>query len=120
MKEWTLDSLPKLVAVVVCGFLIGFGLAQAENDEKVTVSLEEKSPYGTFTPIPSHIYGNREKTLQPVEAKRILTNYYATKGLRIGALSQRGDFFETDVYRGDRQVDRVIIHKVTGRIRSVY
>jgi len=99
---------------------VGFGLAQAENAGKVAVSLEEKSPYGTFTPVPSHVYGNREKILKTVEAKRILTNYYIPKGLRIGALSEHGDFFETDVFRGERQVDRVLIHRITGRIRSVY
>ncbi len=102
------------------GFIGGFGLAQAENSGKIAVSLEEKSPYGTFTPVSSHVYGNREKVLKPIEAQKILTDYYVPRGLRIGSLSQRGDFFETDVFRGDKRVDHVIIHRVTGRIRSVY
>jgi len=103
---------------ILGGFLLGFGMVQAENTGNTV--LEEKSPYGTFTPVSDHIYGNREKTLKSGEAQQILKDYYLPKGLRIGTLSQRGEFFETDVFRGNTRVDRVIIHRVTGRIRSLY
>jgi len=110
-----------LLVLLGAGFGLGFGLARAEEADKVLIRLEKQPPYGSYTPGPGRWYGhNKNGALNNGEARRILIRYFEPRGLRVGRLSDRKDFFQTDVYRGDVFVDRIIIHKTSGRIRSVY
>lgn len=111
----------KPVALVVLAFVFGIGLARAEDARKIRlIKLEKNPPYGTYTPEPGRWYGHRRHKLNGGEARQILIRYYKPRGLKVGRLSDRNEFFQTDIYRGDVFVDRIIIHKATGRIRSVY
>ncbi|MBI5143269.1 MAG: hypothetical protein HZA20_13935 [Nitrospirae bacterium] len=95
--------------------------ASAEDAAKVVYRLEKNPPYGTYTPESGGWYGHKRPILNDEEAAKILSRYYETRGLKVGnKLREHKDFFQAEVYRGDTCVDRVIIHKATGRIRSLY
>ena len=116
-----MKSMLKPASLLFLAFLLGIGLARAEDARRIKlIKLEKSSPYGTYTPEPGRWYGHKRPKLKGVEARRILVQYYEPKGLRVGLLSDRNGFFVTDIYRKDVFVDRIIIHKATGRIRSVY
>lgn len=104
-----------ILAILLCALS-----ASAEDAAKVVYRLEKNPPYGTYTPESGGWYGHKRPVLRDDEAAKILTRYYEAKGLTVGKLREHKDFFQTEVYRGDTCVDRVIIHKATGRIRSLY
>jgi len=104
-----------VVALLLCAPPV-----RSEDAARVVYRLERNPPYGTYTPESGGWYGNKRPVLRDEEAARILTRYYETKGLTVGKLREHKDFFQAEVYRGDTCVDRVIIHRATGRIRSLY
>jgi len=66
-------------------------------------------------------YGERKKVATEDEAEGIMREYFPNKGMKIGKVKKKKFYFEADIL--DEQgnvVDRVIIDKRTGRIRSVY
>jgi hypothetical protein len=68
---------------------------------------------------PRNWYGQRRSVPNAYEAARIIGQYYP--GLRIGPIIERDLFFQADIR--DRRgvlVDKVIIDKRTGRMRSIY
>jgi hypothetical protein len=74
-------------------------------------------PYGEFR----RGYGERRTVPNSREARRMLKDYYSGRDLRIGDVRERELFFETDIRdRRGVPVDKVIIDKRTGRIRSKY
>jgi len=114
-------SAVKPFSLIVLAFIFGIGLARAEDARRIKrIKLEKNPPYGSYTPEPGRWYGHRRHKLNGGEARQILIRYYKPKGLKVGRLSDRNEFFQTDIYRGNVFVDRIIIHKATGRIRSVY
>ena len=66
-------------------------------------------------------YGERKAVSNSQHARKLLKDYYAGRDVRIGDIRERELFFEADI-RGRRGnlVDKVIIDKRTGRIRSMY
>ncbi len=74
-------------------------------------------PYGEFR----RGYGERRAVPNSGEARRMLRDYYYSRDLRIGDIRERKLFYEAEIR--DRRgviVDRVIIDRRTGRIRSMY
>ena len=117
----TVKSAVKPLSFLVLAFIFGVGLAWAEDARKIRlIKLEKSPPYGTYTPQPGRWYGHKRQKMNGGEARQVLVRYYKPRGLKVGRLSDRNEFFQTDIYRGDVFVDRIIIHKATGRIRSVY
>lgn len=66
-------------------------------------------------------YGERRSVTNEDEARGIMREYYPNKGTKIGKVKKKKFYFEADILdeHGD-VIDRVIIDKRTGRIRSVY
>jgi hypothetical protein len=66
-------------------------------------------------------YGERRAVRSRGEAQRMLNDYYMSRSMRIGPLRENRFYFEADVLdRNNRSIDRVIIDKRSGRIRSIY
>jgi hypothetical protein len=66
-------------------------------------------------------YGQRKAVSNSQEARRLLKDHYSRRDVKIGDVRERELFFEADMR--DRRgilVDKVIIDKRTGRIRSMY
>ena len=74
-------------------------------------------PYGEFR----RGYGEKRAVANSQEARRMLKDYFARRDVRIGDIRERELFFEADIRdRRGALVDKVIIDKRTGRIRSTY
>jgi hypothetical protein len=66
-------------------------------------------------------YGERRAVRSRGEAQRVLNDYYMRRSMRIGPIRENRFYFEADVLdRNNRFMDRVIIDKRSGRIRSIY
>jgi hypothetical protein len=79
-------------------------------------------PYGDYYPGPREgRYGARKAVRTEGEARNILRRYFSPREATIGEIKERNWFFEAEIKdRNNRPVDRVIIDKRTGRIRSIY
>ena len=66
-------------------------------------------------------YGERRAVQSRGDAQRMLNDYYMKRSMRIGPIRENRFYFEADVMDKDnRFMDRVIIDKRSGRIRSIY
>ncbi len=66
-------------------------------------------------------YGERKTVSSGQEARRMIKEYFSRRDVKIGDVREREIFFEADVRdRRGALVDKVIIDKRTGRIRSTY
>jgi hypothetical protein len=66
-------------------------------------------------------YGERRNVVTEDEAQTIVREYFTNRDLKIGKLKKKKFYFETDITdKQGRVIDRIIIDKRTGRIRSVY
>jgi hypothetical protein len=72
-------------------------------------------------PPPQYRYGQRRAVSNVYEAGRIMAQYYHGRDVRIGPIIERDLFYQADVR--DRRgvlVNKIIIDKRTGRMRSIY
>ena len=66
-------------------------------------------------------YGEKQKITTSAEARRALKKYFADKDLIIGEVIEKELYFEADIMdRNKAVIDKVIVDKRTGRIRSIY
>ena len=69
-------------------------------------------------------YPRNQKYLSRETAERILKDYLNSRhnpNLKLGEIKDEGSFFEADLLTGDNSlVDRLIVNKDTGRLRSAY
>ena len=78
---------------------------------------DERNPYGRSK---KGQYGERSAVMDEAEARRILKEYFQGD-VKIGKVKERKFYFEAEIR--DRQgnlIDKVIIDRRTGRIRSIY
>lgn len=65
-------------------------------------------------------YGARKNVTTAREAKRLVQEYFANDGVKVGEVTDRKHFFEVDIYdKNGLLIDVVIVDKRTGRIRSI-
>jgi hypothetical protein len=66
-------------------------------------------------------YGEKQKITTSAEARKALKKYFADKDLIIGEVIEKELYFEADIMDSNKAViDKVIVDKRTGRIRSIY
>ncbi len=66
-------------------------------------------------------YGATRGVDSAEEATRILQDYYTDEDVTIGKIVKKENYFEAEILgRNNRIVDRVIVDRRTGRIRSIY
>ena len=87
----------------------------------VFVRAEENNvtPYGDYCR-DCTIYGACKEIISPRVAVIALDRYYREKGYRLGAIYHKGRFIEAVIFKNDRQVDKVLFDRKTGRLRSIY
>ncbi len=82
------------------------------------------APYGHYCPGPGWgPYGARKPVRTAEEAKGILEKYFSASGkdVKIGAVEQKRWYFEAEILDPQGSlVDRAIVDRRTGRIRSIY
>ena len=77
------------------------------------------TPYGDYCR-DCTIYGVCKEPIPPGEAIHSLRKYYEARGYRVGIVSHKGRFIEAEIFRDNRQVDKVLFDRKTGRVRSMY
>jgi hypothetical protein len=79
-------------------------------------------PYGGYCEGPRWgWYGARNPVTSVEEARKRLEKYFEGQDVTIGAISEQGMFFKAEVKNREGKVtDQVIIHKMSGRIRSTF
>lgn len=78
----------------------------------------DESPYGGSQ---GGTYGEKQQVNTKQEARKVLDNYFSKKDVTIGEIREKQYYFEADVLDGKgRVIDKVIVDKRTGRIRSIY
>ena len=66
-------------------------------------------------------YGEKRPVTTIEEAREALTEYFAKKDVKIGEIREQTLFFEAEIRdKNNNLVDKVIVDKRTGRIRSTY
>ena len=83
---------------------------------------EDASPYGGYKKGTAETgYGEKRPVATIEEARKALTEYFAKKDVKIGEIREQELFFEAEIRdKSNNLVDKVIIDKRTGRIRSTY
>jgi len=79
-------------------------------------------PYGGYCQGPRWgWYGARQPVRTKEEARRHLEKYFEGQNVQIGVITPRPRHFLADILdKQDKIIDRVIIDRRTGRIRSLY
>ena len=85
-------------------------------------SAEDASPYGGYKKGTAETgYGEKRPVTTIEEARKALTEYFAKKDVKIGEIREQELFFEAEIRdKSNNLVDKVIVDKRTGRIRSTY
>ncbi len=82
---------------------------------------EERRPYGDYCRGGRGRYGANDPVKTVDEARARLERYFEDDDVVVGKITERSSYFEADIRDADGGLmDRVIIDKRTGRIRSVY
>jgi hypothetical protein len=98
-----------------CSFRIAF---PAEAPAAYAADTGEVSPYGDTQ---SGEYGEKRTVQNAADAMKVLKEYFSKKDVKIGEIREKKLYFEADILdRNNRVVDKVIVDKRTGRIRSIY
>jgi len=84
-------------------------------------------PYGNYCPgMQWGPYGVRKPVRTAEEAKQVIETYLSdlsgnTEGFRVGQIQEKNLYFEVEILdRNNKLIDRAIVDKRTGRIRSIY
>jgi len=85
-------------------------------------NAEDASPYGGYKKGAAETgYGEKRPVTTIEEARKALTEYFAKKDVKIGEIKEKKLFFEAEIRdKNNNLVDKVIVDKRTGRIRSTY
>lgn len=76
-----------------------------------------RSPYGGSR----GGYGEKKAVLTAGDAQKILKEYFSRRDVKIGEVEEKEFYFEAEIRdRNNRLIDKVIVDKRTGRIRSIY
>jgi hypothetical protein len=103
--------------IMAIALLLESGSAWAMNGHG-----EGPHPYGGYCRGPRWgWYGAKTPVRTERDARERLEKYFEGQDVVIGEISQRGMHFHAEIRdHGDTVVDRVIIDRRTGRIRSLY
>lgn len=78
----------------------------------------EESPYGGSQ---RGTYGEKQRVTTKEEARKLLRDYFSKKNVTIGRIRERQYYYEADILDSKgRIIDKVIVDKRNGRIRSIY
>jgi hypothetical protein len=79
---------------------------------------QNEGPYGGSG---GGTYGEKQRVGTKDDANRVLREYFSKKDVTIGEIREKQYYFEADILdKNGKLVDKVIVDKRTGRIRSIY
>ncbi|MDA8238863.1 MAG: hypothetical protein M0Z67_00675 [Nitrospiraceae bacterium] len=77
------------------------------------------TPYGDYCQGCTS-YGTCKEVITPRDAVIALDRYYRDRGYRVGTIYHKGRFIEAEIFKNNREVDKVLFDRKTGRLRSIY
>ncbi len=78
----------------------------------------DSSPYGGSR---GGAYGEKREVRTVEDAQKLLREYFSKRDVKIGEIREKEYHFEADIRdKNNNLIDKVIIDKRTGRIRSIY
>ncbi len=106
------------LAVILFIQSINFVYAQDNRDVEIPLDV----PYGGFKHSNKRgVYGKPFVVQNKEEAIEIAKKYFESKHIKFGNISERRKFFIIEVLdENDNIIDIILIHKRSGRIRSIY
>jgi hypothetical protein len=115
-------SVRLIITLLVIQVLLPGDSQSAPRCDPECDSNQECRPYGGYCRNKRQgWYGGRHEVKGFAEANSLLQEYFAGSRAKVGELRERETYFEAEVInpRGV-VVDRVIVDKRTGRIRSIF
>jgi hypothetical protein len=113
-----------ILAIAVCSVLPDVAVARSATGPYDSPSMYRGMPYGHFCPGRGRgPYGKRRVVKTADEAKLLVETYFSSigKDVRIGRVEERRIFYFVEILGSDGTlIDRAIVDKRTGRIRSIY
>jgi len=115
----------KLIAVFLLAVLVMPALSEAQPWEPGRgPGYYEGAPYGRYCP-GRHWgpYGRRRAVKTAEEARQAIEKFYSDSGqkVQVGKIEERRWYYEAEITDPEgKLVDRLIIDKRSGRIRSIY
>ncbi len=103
-------------------FLIGLMLWPGSHAE-ADGCWRNRSPYGSYCRGPQYgWYGERRPVRSLGEAKEIIRDHFAPNGeARINKVVDKDQYYEAEIRdKENKLIDKVIVDKRTGRLRSIY
>ena len=102
--------------------LLSFFVAAVCTFSVPLAHAKDASPYGDYKKGAADTgYGEKRPVTTLEDARKVLAEYFAKKDVRIGEIREHELFFEAEIRdKNDNLVDKVIVDKRTGRIRSTY
>ncbi len=100
----------------------GFFADPAPSFSQPDCNWREQRPYGDYCRGSRWgWYGAKNPVKTAEDAGTLLKRYFEDKDVVIGKITEREWYFEADIKdKEEKLVDRVIVDKRTGRIRSIY
>jgi hypothetical protein len=112
IQGWTLA-----LAIALSGVALAPQAVHAQGD----CGSCDRRPYGDYCDGPRWgRYGAKDPVRTAEEARKRLERFFAEDDATVGKITNHDTYYEAEIHDGDRDlVDRVIIDKRTGRIRSI-
>ncbi len=107
-------------SLVIAIFLLGE--TQPAFSQPMCPDWYNRAPYGSYYPGPrGGWYGARKAVRTTEDAKRILQDFFSMyEHITIKDIKEREWFFEAEILdKNNTPIDKVIVDKRTGRIRSI-
>ena len=100
-------------------------MPMASHAQPMGRGMYRGAPYGHYCPgMQWGPYGVRRPVTTVDQAKEVIEFYltcHNDQGLSVGNIEEKKWFFEAEILDKDKKViDKVIVHKRSGRIRSIY
>lgn len=115
------------ITILVITFLTATTIFPAETMAQHGTMMHEMykgGPYGNYCPgMAWGPYGVRNPVRTAEEAKQVIETYLSDnkEGVRVGKIQEKNLYFEAEILdRNKKLIDRAIVDKRTGRIRSIY
>ncbi|MDA8423157.1 MAG: hypothetical protein M0Z89_07460 [Nitrospiraceae bacterium] len=100
----------------------GLFVAPSPSISQPDCGWREQRPYGGYCRGPRWGWYGAKNPVKTVEdARSLLKRYFEDQEVVIGKITEKEWYFEADIKdKKDTLVDRVIVDKRTGRIRSIF
>jgi hypothetical protein len=110
--------------VIAFVFIAMSAISSAQPWRRGMHDMNERPPYGQFCPgMRGDPYGARKPVKTTDEAKQVLEKYFESSGKKVGIgnIEERRWFFIAELIDPEGTlIDKAIVDKRTGRIRSIY